>query len=113
EVSTGSGRVVPTMREQVIQSLEGGILAELLVRQDDIVEPGEVLARLDPTRSESQVEETAAKYRAAVASAARLSAEVNGTDVVFPAELDAYPQLRAAELELFAAPAAPSTRRSP
>lgn len=103
EVSTGSGRVVPTSREQVIQSLEGGILAELLVRQDDIVEPGQVLARLDPTRSESQVEETASRYRAALASAARLTAEVNGTDVVFPAGLDAYPQLRESELDLYSA----------
>lgn len=101
EVSTGSGRVVPTMQEQVIQSLEGGILAQLLVRQDDIVEAGQVLARLDPTRNESQVEETAAKYRAALASAARLSAEVNGTEIVFPPELDFYPELRAAALKLY------------
>jgi len=103
EVSTGSGRVVPTMREQVIQSLEGGILAELLVSEDDIVEPGQVLARLDPTKTESNVAESAAKYRAALASAARLTAEVNRTEVVFPAELDAYPDLRAAELDLYKA----------
>src|SRR5690606_23047078 len=79
EVSTGTGRVVPTMREQVIQSLEGGILADLKVRQDDIVEPGQILARLDPTMTESNVDETAAKYREALASSARLTAEVNGT----------------------------------
>src|SRR5690606_2392036 len=84
EVSTGSGRVVPTMREQVIQSLEGGILAELHVRQDDIVEPGQILAQLDPTRSESNVEESAARYRAALASSARLEAEVNQTPLSFP-----------------------------
>ena len=62
-----------------------------------------MLARLDPTRSESQVEETASRYRAALASAARLTAEVNGTEVVFPAELDAYPQLRESELDLYSA----------
>src|SRR5690606_36179794 len=55
EVSTGAGRVVPTMREQVIQSLEGGILAALHVRQDDLVEPGQILAQLDQTISESDV----------------------------------------------------------
>ncbi|TWG99752.1 adhesin transport system membrane fusion protein [Mesorhizobium sp. J18] len=101
EVSTGSGRVVPTMREQVIQSLEGGILAELHVRQDDIVEPGQILAQLDPTQTESNVEESAARYRAALASSARLEAEVNQTSLVFPAELDAYPELKAAETELY------------
>lgn len=50
EVATGTGRVVPTSREQVIQSLEGGILAKMFVRQDDIVEPGQVIAQLDPTQ---------------------------------------------------------------
>jgi len=103
EVSTGSGRVVPTMREQVIQSLEGGILAALHVRQDDIVEPGQVLAQLDPTRTESDVGESAAKYRAALASAARLRAEVNQTDLVFPPELGDFPELQASERLLYEA----------
>jgi len=103
EVSTGNGRVVPTMREQVIQSLEGGILAELNVRQDDIVEPGQILARLDPTQTESNVEESAARYRAARAKSARLMSEVNQTELSFPDELKAYPDLIAAETELYQA----------
>ena len=49
EVATGDGRVVPTSREQVIQSLEGGILAKLHVRPDSLVSPGQILAQLDPT----------------------------------------------------------------
>jgi len=101
EVSTGTGRVVPTMREQVIQSLEGGILADLKVRQDDIVGPGQILARLDPTLTESNVDETAAKYRAALASAARLTAEVNGASLNFPKELNEYPDLIASETRLY------------
>ncbi|MCM2457106.1 HlyD family efflux transporter periplasmic adaptor subunit [Rhizobium sp. CG4] len=101
EVSSGDGRVVPTSREQVIQSLEGGILAKLLVREDQVVEPGQILAQLDPTRSESDVEETAAKYRAALAASARLDAEVNGTALAFSPALDAYPSLIAAETELY------------
>ena len=76
EVSTGVGKIVPTSREQVVQSLEGGVLAMLAVRQDDIVEPGQILAQLDPTVTQSTIEESAAKYRAALASAARLQAEV-------------------------------------
>lgn len=101
EVTTGSGRVVPTSREQVLQSLEGGILASLTVRQDDIVAPGQVLAQLDPTQAGSTVEESAAKYRAALASAARLRAEVNGTPLQFPAELDDHPDLKASETRLY------------
>jgi adhesin transport system membrane fusion protein len=103
EVSTGDGRVIPTSREQVIQSLEGGIVTTLHVREDQVVEPGQILAQLDPTKSESDVEESAAKYRAMLAAAARLEAEVNGTPLIFPAALNAYPGLTGSETELYTA----------
>lgn len=103
EVSTGDGRVIPTSREQVIQSLEGGIVATLHVREDQVVEPGQILAQLDPTKSESDVEESAAKYRAALAAAARLEAEVTGTPLAFPETLKAYPVLITSETELHTA----------
>ncbi|WP_273786744.1 HlyD family efflux transporter periplasmic adaptor subunit [Brucella intermedia] len=103
EVSTGTGKVVPTSQEQVIQSLEGGVLAKLYVRQDDVVEPGKILAQLDPTVTEATVQESSAKYRAALASSARLTAEVNGSDLEFPDELDAFPSLQASETKLYEA----------
>jgi adhesin transport system membrane fusion protein len=101
EVASGSGRVVPTSREQIIQSLEGGILSKLFVRQDAIVKPGQVLAQLDPTLAGSTVDESAAKYRAALAASARLRAEVNETSLAFPAELDKFPELKAEETRLY------------
>lgn len=84
EVTVGSGKVVPSSREQVVQSLEGGILAELMVREGDEVRAGQVLARLDRTRIESTVGESAARVQAAQATAARLRAEASGTPLVFP-----------------------------
>jgi len=102
EVSSGAGKVIPTSRDQVIQTLEGGILSKLNVREGQMVEKGTVLARLDPTRGESSVEETASRYRAALASSARLHAEVEGrSSISFPPELKAWPQLTAAETSLF------------
>ncbi len=44
EVSTGTGKVIPSSKEQVIQSLEGGILTKLNVKEGEIVERGQVLA---------------------------------------------------------------------
>jgi len=101
EVSTGAGKVVPSSHEQTIQSLEGGVLAKLYVRQDDIVEPGQILAQLDPTITEATVQESSSKYRAALASSARLQAEVSQTELVFPEELDSFPVLKQAETQLF------------
>lgn len=101
EVATGTGRVVPTTREQTIQSLDGGVLAKIMVKADDIVEPGQVIAQLDPTKSASEVEETSAQYRAALARVARLEAELGQTSLKFPEALDDFPDLRAAELRLY------------
>ncbi len=101
EVSTGSGKVIPSSREQVLQSLDGGILTELNVHEGDQVQEGQVLARLDPTRSESNVGESAARYRASLASSARLNAEVNDLPLTFPPSLAKWPDLIAAETRLY------------
>lgn len=101
EVSTGTGKVIPSSREQVLQSLDGGILVALNVREGQRVEAGEVVARLDPTRSESNVGESVARYQAALAASARLSAEVNALPLTFPPELNSVPQLIASETRLY------------
>ena len=60
-VAKANARVVPDGREQVIASLEGGILRELLVREGQQVMPGQALALLDPTRVEAQQAEGQAR----------------------------------------------------
>ncbi len=84
EVSTGTGKVIPSSKEQIIQSLEGGILTKLDVQEGDIVQKGQVLAQLDQTRFASNVGESKSLLVSAQATAARLRAEVNGTHLVFP-----------------------------
>ncbi|WJH42204.1 HlyD family efflux transporter periplasmic adaptor subunit [Aliirhizobium terrae] len=103
EVSTGDGKVVPISREQVIQSLEGGIVSKLMVQENQVVERGQLIAQLDPTITESDVGESTAKYRAALASAARLTSEVNQTPLSFPDELNAFPDLITTETKLYEA----------
>ncbi|ETX28836.1 HlyD family efflux transporter periplasmic adaptor subunit [Roseivivax isoporae] len=76
EVTRGDGTVIPARRMQSIQSLEGGILSELLVREGDIVDPGQVVARLDPTRSQSAFLAAQSQIVALTAEVARLEAEV-------------------------------------
>ncbi|XTZ40199.1 HlyD family type I secretion periplasmic adaptor subunit [Salmonella enterica] len=88
EVTTGNGKVVPSQHEQMIQSLEGGIVRQIFVREGDIVERGQQLAQLDRTKTESSVQESQSRLNAALATAARLNAEVNGQALVFPPTLD-------------------------
>lgn len=101
EVTVGAGKVVPSSKEQVVQSLEGGILSELLVREGDEVRVGQVLARLDKTRIESTVGESSARLQAARASAARLQAEASGSALVFPESVAKDAGLVRAETALY------------
>src|SRR5438067_4377628 len=72
EVTKADARVVPEGREQVIASLEGGILHELFVHEGEQVEEGQSLAELDPTRYQSQQAEGETKRIALKAQIARL-----------------------------------------
>lgn len=93
EVSTGTGKVIPSSKEQVIQSLDGGILTKLDVQEGDIVQKGQVLAQLDPTRFASNVGESQSLLISSQATAARLRAEVNNTALVFPDDVQKDPKL--------------------
>ena len=101
EVSNGTGKVIPSSKEQVIQSLEGGILTKLNVHEGQIVEQGQVLAQLDPTRFASNVGESASLLLSSQATAARLRAEVNGASLKFPAEVLKDPALVKEETALY------------
>ncbi|MBL0727350.1 HlyD family type I secretion periplasmic adaptor subunit [Piscinibacter sp. HJYY11] len=101
EITRADGRVVPEGREQVIASLEGGILRELHVREGTQVFEGQELAQLDPTRFESQQNEGEAKRVALLATIARLTAEANGRALKFPDEVKAVASLVEAETDSF------------
>jgi membrane fusion protein, adhesin transport system len=97
EVASGPARVIPSSREQVLQSLEGGILQEMLVRESDTVEKGQVLARIDPTRAQAAFQEGANRLLALKAQSARLRAESLDTTLTFPPEVEADKDLATTE----------------
>ena len=103
EITRSDGRIVPDGREQVIASLEAGILRELFVREGQQVELGQELVQLDPTRVEAQQNESQAKRLALKAQIARLNAEANGRALKFPPEVQSVPRLAEAESEAFEA----------
>lgn len=88
EVAVGEGKVTPASKGQVIQSLEGGILAEMPLREGDIVEAGQNIATLDPVQARALMEEALVQISALQARAARSQAEMADQDeVVFPEEI--------------------------
>jgi adhesin transport system membrane fusion protein len=103
EITQGEAKVIPSSREQVIQSLEGGIISEVFVREGAIVAAGQPLVRIDPTRARSSLMEGVSKSLALKATAARLRAESRGGAIVFPPEVLAVPALVQSETETFKA----------
>lgn len=78
EVARGEARVVPTSQVQVVQSVDGGVLEEILVREGQHVEAGQLLARVDPTRFASNLGESRASQLALQAKVLRLQALTQG-----------------------------------
>lgn len=83
EVTRGQGSVIPSSREQVIQSLDPGVLAEMLVKEGDLVEGGQVLVKLDTARSLAVYREARNKAQALDATAVRLRSEAYGVPLKF------------------------------
>lgn len=100
EVAVGSARVTPSTKSQLVQSLEGGIIEEIFVREGDLVQAGEKLATLDRVRFMATVGESLARARSLEAAAARLKAEIEGGEPKFSEAVQEMGELVARELEL-------------
>jgi membrane fusion protein, adhesin transport system len=94
EVVRGEGKVVPSRQVQVVQSLDGGVVKEILVKPGQAVEPGQTLLKIDPTRFNSSLASNQAEYLSLLAKAARLRALATGEP--FQAPDDVLRQLPAA-----------------
>ena len=102
-ITRSDARVIPEGREQVIASLEGGILRELKVREGEAVVAGQPLALMDPTRVEAQQGESRAKRLSLLATVARLQAEATGRPLKFMPELAAVPLVVQGETDSYSA----------
>jgi len=90
QVATGAGRVIPSSQVQVVQSLEPGIVAEILVATGDRVVAGQELVRIDDTNVASKLGELRQQQVALAAELDRLNAQSRGSDSYEPpAGLDA------------------------
>lgn len=101
EVAPSVGQVIPAGAVQVVQHLEGGILAELLVREGDKVAEGQVLALLAETGAQSDLDQLKAREAALVLKIERLKAFAAERDPDFTGLATAYPALINDQLAIF------------
>lgn len=88
EVTRGQGSVIPSSREQIVQSLDPGIIREMKVKEGDIVEKDQVLLTLDDTRSSAILRESEAKVQNLEAIVSRLQSEAYSIPLTFPENME-------------------------
>lgn len=105
EIVRAPGQIVPSSRPQIIQNLEGGILAELAVGEGDVVEAGQTLARLQATQYQAVMDEVSDQIAALEIRRLRLEAEMAGEiDFSVPEEFaNRVPDIVASERALLTA----------
>lgn len=105
EIVRAQGTVVSSSRPQIIQNLEGGILAQLDVSEGDTVEPGQMLGRLQGTQYQTTVDDLSDQIAALETRKLRIEAEMRGEAKFFvPEELAArVPDIVASEATLLRA----------
>ncbi|WP_293763785.1 HlyD family type I secretion periplasmic adaptor subunit [uncultured Aquitalea sp.] len=102
EVAKGEGKVVPLSQNQHIQSLDGGVVSKILVKEGQIVQKGQLLLNIDNTRFMSSLNENQAQYLALQGKAARLRAIANNTPFEMPQQVSASaPDIAKQEMELY------------
>ena len=87
EVTRGEGKVIPSRQVQVLQSMDGGIVSEILVKEGQTVKVGDLLLKVDPTRMVSSLRENRSQYLSLLAKAARLRALADGARFIPPQEV--------------------------
>ena len=78
EITKGDARVISSRQLQLVQSFDGGVVSEILVKEGQVVEKDQLLLKIDETRATSGVRESAAQGFALRARQARLRALAEG-----------------------------------
>ena len=95
------GTVIVSSRSQVVQSVDGGILKVLHVKEGQQVQAGDLIAELDPVRLQASSDEIVAKMAALQASIERLTAELTEQPLHFSKAVTQHPDIQSSQLALY------------
>lgn len=93
EVAMAPGQIVPSGAVKVVQHLEGGIVAEVLVTEGAMVRPGETVLRMDPTQALGELRQMKARRAGLLIRSERLRAVAEDREPDFARYRDDYPGL--------------------
>lgn len=94
ELARGEGKVIPSEKIQKIQSLDGGIISEILVKEGNFVKKDQALMKIDTTRFQASLDENEQAFFSLQTTKVRLEAEYNlkvknkNKELIFPADLE-------------------------
>ena len=101
-VTRGQGKVIPSRQVQILGSQDGGVITDILVREGDRVDRGQMLIKLDPTRSQSSLGENRAQLVGLQVKVARLNALVENEPFTPTNEMVSIaPEVVKQEVELY------------
>jgi adhesin transport system membrane fusion protein len=101
QVSRAPGQVIPTGRTNLIQSTDGGVITDILVKEGDQVRKGQLLVRLDQVKLRASVGEAQGKVASLMSSMARINAELFDRPLAFPPEVQNFPDFVANQSMLY------------
>lgn len=79
-VTSAKGEVVPSAQVQTIESLEGGIVSDILVQEGQLVTHGQPIMELEAVADDADIGELSARLAALTMNVSRLDAEIRGVD---------------------------------
>ena len=103
EITKGDGKVISSKQLQKLQSLEGGIVSDVLISSGDRISIDDVLLVIDDTKFKSNLEEIRKKLLILEAQKESLSSELKDEPLIFSADLiNEIPDITQQEMDFFA-----------
>ena len=104
QVTNGYGKVVPSEHVKIVQSLDGGVIEKIYIKDGELVKAGQLLIKLEDARYTSEYNQNYTQMLMLIAEISRLKAELLlSSSVKFPSDLNDYPEIRIGQTKLFTA----------
>jgi len=100
ELAVAEGQVIPAGSQKLVQHLEGGVVAEILVAEGEVVEQGAALVRMQPTAAGSDLARLTVRAASLMMQTIRLDAQIDGSEPDFGQMGRNYPEFKRDQIQV-------------